>query len=113
MHDVTLLILVLIPLVGSVGIFLLKEEQAQLAKQAALGFSLVEVVYALVVLFSFDTSDGAEIALGLLERLQTAPRASRTCSASPGSRRSTSGSRSASTASLSSSSRCRCCWCRR
>ncbi len=58
-HDVTLLILVLIPLVGSLGIFALREEQALLAKQAAIAVSLIEVVYVLVVLFTFDTGQHA------------------------------------------------------
>jgi NADH-quinone oxidoreductase subunit M len=59
MHNATLLILVLIPLVGSLGVFALKEEQARIAKWASLAVSLVVVVYALVVLFSFDTGHGA------------------------------------------------------
>ncbi len=60
MHDVTLLLLVLIPLVGSIGVFALKEAQAKLAKQISLGVSLIVVVYTMVVLFSFDTGKGAD-----------------------------------------------------
>ncbi len=55
MHSPVLLILVLIPLVGSLAVFSLKEAQAKLAKQISLAVSLVVVVYTLVVLFSFDT----------------------------------------------------------
>lgn len=58
-HDATLLILVLIPLVGSLGIFALRETQAQLAKITALVVSLIEVVYAIVLLCRFDTGSGA------------------------------------------------------
>jgi NADH-quinone oxidoreductase subunit M len=55
-HDPTLLIFVLIPLVGSGIIFSLREAQATLAKQLTLAISLIEAVYALVVLFSFKAS---------------------------------------------------------
>ncbi|MDP9117582.1 MAG: NADH-quinone oxidoreductase subunit M [Actinomycetota bacterium] len=51
--------LVLIPLVGSLAVFSLKDTQAKLAKQVSLAVSLVVVVYALVVLFSFDTGNHA------------------------------------------------------
>ncbi|MEO9140190.1 MAG: NADH-quinone oxidoreductase subunit M [Jatrophihabitans sp.] len=54
-HNVTLLILLLLPLVGSMAIFGLKNEQAKLAKQISLVVSLIVVVYTLVVLFSFNT----------------------------------------------------------
>lgn len=54
-HNLTVLILVLIPLVGSIGVFAMKDEQAKLAKLVSLAVSLVVAVYALVVLFSFDT----------------------------------------------------------
>jgi len=54
-HDVTLPILLAIPLVGSLVIFALKEAQAKLAKQLALLISLVVLVYTAVVGFSFDT----------------------------------------------------------
>ncbi len=60
MRDYTLVILVLIPLVGSLVVFALKEAQARLAKQISLGVSLVVVVYALTVLFTFDTGKGAK-----------------------------------------------------
>ena len=63
MHDPTLLILVLIPLVGSVGVFALPESSpgtAKLAKQVSLGISLIVAVYAVVVLFRFDTGRGAD-----------------------------------------------------
>jgi NADH-quinone oxidoreductase subunit M len=59
-HDARLLILVLIPLLGSVAVFSLKEAQGKLAKQISLGVSLVVAVYAIVVLFQFDTSSKAE-----------------------------------------------------
>jgi NADH-quinone oxidoreductase subunit M len=57
-HNPTLLILTLIPLVGSLAVFSLRETQAKLAKQLSLAVSLVVVVYTLVVLFSFDTKGG-------------------------------------------------------
>ncbi|WP_375484727.1 NADH-quinone oxidoreductase subunit M [uncultured Jatrophihabitans sp.] len=63
MHDPTLLILVLIPLVGSLGVFALPESSpgtAKLAKQVSLGVSLIVAVYAVVVLFRFDTGRGAD-----------------------------------------------------
>ncbi len=63
MHDVTLLVLVLIPLVGSLAVFALPERSAgtaRLAKLLSLGVSLITMVYALVVLFSFDTGSGAK-----------------------------------------------------
>jgi NADH-quinone oxidoreductase subunit M len=50
-----LLILVLLPLVGSLVIFGLRESQARLAKQLSLGFSLATLVYTLVLLFGYDT----------------------------------------------------------
>ncbi len=62
MHNITLLVLVLIPLVGSVAVFALPESSpgsAKLAKQLSFGVSLIVAVYALVVMFSFDTSKGA------------------------------------------------------
>jgi NADH-quinone oxidoreductase subunit M len=54
-HNPALLILTLIPLVGSLAVFSLRETQAKLAKQLSLAISLAVVVYTLVVLFSFDT----------------------------------------------------------
>lgn len=56
MHNPALLILVLIPLVGSLVIFALPHAQAKLAKQLSLAVSLGVVVYALVLLFSMKTS---------------------------------------------------------
>jgi NADH-quinone oxidoreductase subunit M len=55
MHNPALLILTLIPLVGSLAVFALPDAQAKLAKQLSLAVSLVVVVYTLIVLFSFDT----------------------------------------------------------
>jgi NADH-quinone oxidoreductase subunit M len=49
-----LLILVLIPLVGSLVVFSLREEQAKLAKQLSLGISVAVLVYTLVLLFGWD-----------------------------------------------------------
>ncbi|MDQ6851197.1 MAG: NADH-quinone oxidoreductase subunit M [Actinomycetota bacterium] len=60
MHSLTLVILVLIPLAGSVGVFLLKEHQARLAKLVSLAVSLVVLVYTLVLTFRFDTGPGAD-----------------------------------------------------
>ncbi|MGH8963710.1 MAG: NADH-quinone oxidoreductase subunit M [Jatrophihabitantaceae bacterium] len=54
-----MLVLVLIPLVGSLAVFALKETQAKLAKQLSLAVSLVVVVYAIVVLCTFDTGPKA------------------------------------------------------
>jgi NADH-quinone oxidoreductase subunit M len=54
-HNPALLILTLIPLVGSLAVFSLREAQAKLAKQLSLAVSVVVLVYTLVVLFSFDT----------------------------------------------------------
>jgi NADH-quinone oxidoreductase subunit M len=53
-HSPVLLILVLIPLVGSLAVFSLKEAQAKLAKQLSLAVSLIVAVYAIVLLFTFD-----------------------------------------------------------
>jgi NADH-quinone oxidoreductase subunit M len=58
-HDVTLVVLVLIPLIGSVVVFSLPERQATLAKQLSLALSLIIVVYTVVVAFNFDTSANA------------------------------------------------------
>jgi NADH-quinone oxidoreductase subunit M len=54
-HNPALLILTLLPLVGSLVVFSLREAQAKLAKQLSLAVSLAVVVYTLIVLFSFDT----------------------------------------------------------
>jgi NADH-quinone oxidoreductase subunit M len=59
MHDVTLPILLAIPLVGSLVLFSLKQAQAKLAKQIALAVSLIVLVYTAVVGFSFDTGSDA------------------------------------------------------
>ena len=59
-HSVALVILLLIPLVGSIAVFSLGSEQGKLAKQVSLFVSLVVLVYTLVVTFSFDTSTGAD-----------------------------------------------------
>jgi NADH-quinone oxidoreductase subunit M len=49
------LILVLIPLAGSLVVFSLRETQARLAKQLSLAVSIAVLVYALVLLFEFNT----------------------------------------------------------
>ncbi|HEU5009026.1 MAG TPA: NADH-quinone oxidoreductase subunit M [Jatrophihabitantaceae bacterium] len=59
-QNVTLPILLAIPLVGSLAVFALKEAQAKLAKQLTLLISLIVLVYTAVVGFSFDTSSGAK-----------------------------------------------------
>jgi NADH-quinone oxidoreductase subunit M len=59
MHNITLVILLLIPLVGSVLVFSLQESQAKLAKQLSLAVSLIVLVYTAVVGFSFDTGANA------------------------------------------------------
>ncbi|HEU5265480.1 MAG TPA: NADH-quinone oxidoreductase subunit M [Jatrophihabitans sp.] len=55
MHSLVLPILVVIPLVGSGIVLCLQEAQTQLAKQISLVVSLITAVYAIVVLFNFDT----------------------------------------------------------
>jgi NADH-quinone oxidoreductase subunit M len=57
---VTLVILLLIPLLGSIAVFSLGSEQGRLAKQISMAVSLVVLIYTLVVTFSFDTSAGAD-----------------------------------------------------
>jgi len=59
-HNPTLLILVLLPLAGSLVVFGLKETQAKLAKLISLAVSLVVLVYTVVLLFGFDTGGGAK-----------------------------------------------------
>jgi NADH-quinone oxidoreductase subunit M len=59
MHDATLLILVLIPLVGSLIVFALPKQNARLAKQVTLAVSLIVVVYTIVVGARFDTGKTA------------------------------------------------------
>ena len=58
-HSWVLVALVLIPLAGSLVIFSLKQSQAKLAKLIALGVSIVVAVYAIVLLFEFDTGSSA------------------------------------------------------
>ncbi|PZS14581.1 MAG: NADH-quinone oxidoreductase subunit M [Pseudonocardiales bacterium] len=60
MHNPALVILVLIPLIGSVAVFSLRQEQAKLAKQLSLAVSLIVVVYTAVVGFAFHTDAHAE-----------------------------------------------------
>jgi NADH-quinone oxidoreductase subunit M len=60
MHNVTLVILLLIPLVGSGLVFSMREIQAKLAKQVSLAVSLIVVVYTAVVGFRFDTGPNAQ-----------------------------------------------------
>ncbi len=57
--SVALPILILIPLVGSVVVFFLRDEQARLAKVISLIISLVVVVYAVVLMVRFDTGSNA------------------------------------------------------
>ncbi len=59
MHNITLVVLVLIPLVGSLIVFALPKHNALLAKQVALVVSLIIVGYTMVVGVRFDTSPGA------------------------------------------------------
>jgi NADH-quinone oxidoreductase subunit M len=53
MHNVTLIVLLAIPLVGSLAIFALRDGQELLAKQIALASSLITFVYAIVLAFRF------------------------------------------------------------
>jgi NADH-quinone oxidoreductase subunit M len=53
--SVALVILLLIPLVGSLVVLSLREEQAKLAKQVTLGTSIAALIYTIVLLFNFDT----------------------------------------------------------
>ncbi|MEP6598917.1 MAG: NADH-quinone oxidoreductase subunit M [Actinomycetota bacterium] len=55
MHNPTLVILVLIPLIGSLVVFALPKTETTLAKQIALGVSLLVVVYMMVIGARFDT----------------------------------------------------------
>ncbi|MEO6886642.1 MAG: proton-conducting transporter membrane subunit, partial [Jatrophihabitantaceae bacterium] len=59
MHNYALVVLVLIPLVGSVVVFSLKEQQAKLAKQLSLAISLAIVVYVIVLMCRFKTGSNA------------------------------------------------------
>src|SRR5262249_30701562 len=54
-HNPALLILTLVPLVGSLIIFALPQAEARLAKLLSLGFSLGTLIYTLVLLFNYDT----------------------------------------------------------
>ena len=56
MHNPALLILLLIPLVGSLGVFAMKDEQARLAKLISITISIGVAVYAVVLLFTFNTA---------------------------------------------------------
>ena len=55
MHDLTLVILLLIPLVGSIAVFALPKTDTTLSKQIALGVSVLVVLYVVVVGLRFDT----------------------------------------------------------
>jgi NADH-quinone oxidoreductase subunit M len=55
MHNVALVVLVVLPLIGSVVVFALPKQDVKLAKQVALVFSLAVVVYAIVIAANFDT----------------------------------------------------------
>jgi NADH-quinone oxidoreductase subunit M len=59
-NNVALVILLLIPLVGSIVVFSLSSEQGKLAKLISFVVSLVVLVYTLVITFSFDTAPGAD-----------------------------------------------------
>jgi NADH-quinone oxidoreductase subunit M len=58
-HDANLVVLLLIPLVGSLIVLALPKSRVLLAKQVSLAVSLVVAVYAIVLLCRFDTSKGA------------------------------------------------------
>jgi NADH-quinone oxidoreductase subunit M len=60
MHDFTLVGLLLLPLVGSVVVFMLPRHNTRLIKQVALVFSLLAVVYVIGVGAGFDTGSGAQ-----------------------------------------------------
>jgi NADH-quinone oxidoreductase subunit M len=60
MHNPALLVLVLIPLVGSLLVFSLPKDQTKLAKQLSLAVSLIVVVYTAVIGFTFDTGAHAD-----------------------------------------------------
>jgi NADH-quinone oxidoreductase subunit M len=59
MHNVTLVVLLLIPLAGSAVVFALKDEHATLAKLVSLGVSLVVLIYTAIVGVAFDTGPKA------------------------------------------------------
>ncbi len=58
-HNIALVVLLLIPLLGSLGVFALKN-RVRLAKWVALSLSLIIAIYTLVLGFAFDTSPGAD-----------------------------------------------------
>ena len=53
-NNYALVVLILIPLVGSLIVFALPRARAELAKQLALGFSLATLIYTIVVAAKFD-----------------------------------------------------------
>ena len=53
-----LTIMLLIPLVGSIAVFLLPASKPALAKQVALGFALITLVVSSVVVVGLDNSTG-------------------------------------------------------
>ena len=59
MHNVTFVVLLLIPLVGSGVVFSLKNEQATLAKLISFAVSLIVLVYTAIVGLAFDTGPKA------------------------------------------------------
>ncbi len=60
MHNPALVFLVLIPLVGSVAVFSLKQEQAKLAKQISLAVSLIVVIYTGLLGITYDVGAHAD-----------------------------------------------------
>jgi NADH-quinone oxidoreductase subunit M len=60
MHNPALVILLLIPLLGSALVFSMREVQAKLAKQVSLAVSLIVLIYTAVVGFAFDTGPNAQ-----------------------------------------------------
>lgn len=60
MHNVSLIGLLVIPLIGSLVIFALPAGRDELAKQTALIFSVITFVYTVILAFQFKTSAGAD-----------------------------------------------------
>jgi NADH-quinone oxidoreductase subunit M len=60
MHNVSLLILLAIPLIGSLVIFALPTDKELVAKQIALGASIVTFVGAVILTAAFKTTSGAD-----------------------------------------------------
>src|SRR5215469_13156307 len=56
MHNPALIILVLLPLIGSLAVFSLPKQDAKLAKQITLAMSLGIAIYTIVLAFNFDTN---------------------------------------------------------